>query len=477
MATRPKAQKPRPAPRPAPVVPTKPNAAPGITRATPAIAIAPVPVVEVKSTSPKKKEELTLGKKMGAGSLTISVIFHAILLILAAFLILKIVPKNDPVVDFMPNGGGGGSPGEKISQRKRAMVNPVDISRVAAQGVTSNFTLPPPDNSSMASVGALSSGGISGGLGGSGSGGGRGDGKGTGFGSGMGPGLGGGNGNANPFGMLDPNANGLVGVFYDTKQDTKRKDTGIDSSKIHQVLINFTTRGWDQKTLSTKYYQAPHKLSQTRVFMPMISADVAPAAFGCDKEVKGKHWIVVYRGTVIAPKSGKFRFVGAADDALVVRFNRQNVFDYGFRFGSVEFHINSKSNQLIKGGNPGKELESQLKRAKGIEYPIAHYQYDTTPTYNQALGGLAIGPQFEVRANSSYPIEILISEVPGGNFGAILLIEEMGADYKTTSGGAPILPIFRTDSTLPEAKGANLPPFDPNSPIWRVVPGSGLREI
>jgi hypothetical protein len=470
MATRPQAPKPRPATRPAPVM-SKANLAPAAT-----VAAVPVAPTVVKSASPKK-EKLTLGKKMGAGSLTISIIFHAILLILAAFLILKIVPKNEPVVDFMPNGGGGGSPGEKISQRKRAMVNPVDLARVSAQGVQSNFTLPPPDNSNMVSVGALNSGGMSGGLGGSGAGGGRGDGTGTGFGSGMGPGLGGGNGTATPFGMIDPKANGLIGVFYDTKQDTKRKPTNISVPELRELITSFTNRGWDQKILSTKYYQAPHKLSQTRIFMPMISADEAPAAFGCDSEVKGKSWIVIYRGLVVPPKAGKYRFVGAGDDVLVVRFNRQNVFDYGYTLGTVTYHVNGKFKALTKDGSPDKDLESKLKRATGIQYPVEYFRYDTTGTYNNALGGLAIGPEFEVRANTSYPIEILISEIPGGYFGANLLIQEMGTSYKKTSNGTPILPLFRADATLPEAKGKDLPPFDPKSPIWKVVPGSGLREI
>ncbi|MFD0894345.1 hypothetical protein KBB96_06770 [Luteolibacter ambystomatis] len=142
-------------------------------------------------------------KKLGGGSLSISIIVHAILLSIGVIWIFQVMPAQKAAdIDFLPKGGGGGSPGVKeVSNRKqRATMTAANMPRMAAKGASSSFVLPEPEaTSAMTSLGALSSGSLSGGLGGSGSGGGRGDGNGTGFGSGSGAGLGGGAGGMKPF--------------------------------------------------------------------------------------------------------------------------------------------------------------------------------------------------------------------------------------------------------------------------------------
>ncbi|HEX7261910.1 MAG TPA: hypothetical protein VF258_08855, partial [Luteolibacter sp.] len=71
-------------------------------------------------------------------------------------------------------------------------------------------------------------------------------------------------------------------------------------------------------------------------------------------------------------------------------------------------------------------------------------------------------------------IQILISEVPGGSFGAYLLMEEMGVTYQKASSGAPILPLFRMDGSVPAtSKG---PPFDPNGLIWKPGTSKGAER-
>jgi len=394
-------------------------------------------------------------RKLGGGSLSLSIIVHAIILIIGIFWIFQIIPEKKPDVDFMPKGGGGGQPGAKseTNMKKRATMTTMNAPRLAAKGTSSIFTLPEPDPASaMSSVGALGSTGLSAGLGGSGSGGGKGNGKGKGFGDGMGPGLGGGAGGMSPFGMLNPNANALVGVFYDTKQDQKHKATGMNPQQIVGVIQDFTTRGWNQKTLAAKYYQASRKLYQTKMYIPLMAADAAPKAFECDQEVQPRLWIAIYRGNVSPPKSGKFRFIGASDDALVVRFNRQNVFDHGFVRGTTGLH--------------------------GIEkgQPPLSYKYSSTPHYNNNIGGFAAGPEFEVRAGTTYPIEILISEVPGGYFGAALMIQESGVEYPKDPAGGPILPLFRLDNGVPEQNKPNAPPFDPQGPVWKLVPSTLMER-
>jgi len=357
----------------------------------------------------------------------------------------------------MPKGGGGGQPGAKAetNMKKRATMTTMAAPRLAAKGASSTFTLPEPDPASAtSSVGAIGSTGMAAGLGGSGSGGGKGNGKGKGFGDGMGPGMGGGVGPMSPFGMIKPNANALIGTLYDMKQDPQHKPTGMTKPKLVSIIQDFTARGWNERTLAANYFQASKKLYQTRIYIPLMSADAAPKAFDCDKEVQPSHWLVIYRGNVTPPKSGRFRFVGHSDDVLVVRLNRQNVFDQGYSAGTTGLHGFTKAN------------------------PEVFYTYPDNAHYNGVRGGYSVGPVFEAHAGTSYPIEILISEVPGGYFGASLLLQEEGVEYSKCSTGAPILPLFRLDATLPEPNKPEAPPFDPQGAVWKLVSGGLMsRDI
>lgn len=351
---------------------------------------------------------------------------------------------------------------------------PSGASRVVAQGMESGFTLPEPEQSRlMDSVGVLGSGGLSGGLGGSGSGGGRGDGEGTGTGSGTGPGLSAGlAGLTNPFGMTQPTANSLVGVFYDTKQDAQGKSLGVDATKTIEMIVDFTTKGWNEKLLQ-KYYRAPKTLHQTKLYIPMTPAHIAPAAFGCGPEVEPMCWVAIYRGTVTPPKTGRYRFVGCCDDVMVVRFNRKNVFDHGYILGTSGVWV-PHALPVLRGELKDGHFDKLVRKGGVMKIPITFYQYDTTQNFNTALSGMAVGPAFDAKAGEPYPIEILLSEIPGGNFSASLMIEEVGVEYEKASTGAPILPIFRLDNTLPPPpNGAdNAPPYDPKGPVWKVLPST-----
>ena len=117
-------------------------------------------------------------------------------------------------------------------------------------------------------------------------------------------------------------------------------------------------------------------------------------------------------------------------------------------------------------------IKKELRKA-GIykNFPVPMYKYTGMNHWNNALGGLATGAEFTVEANKVYPIEILVSEIPGGEMGAILLIEEIGAKdvKKDKQFGSPILPLFRTNYALPEPAKGEAPPFDPVGLVWPVV--------
>jgi len=404
-------------------------------------------------------------RRLGGGSLTISIIIHAVVLVLGLFWILNVIPpEKEKVVDFRSSGGkSAGAPGPQ-SEKKRNVSQNRSIQRVAAVNISSSMALPDPvldAGSALQSLGSLGGSMGAGGLGGSGNGGG------IGHGDGLGPGMAPGPVPQNPFGMLSRNPTGLVGTFYDLKQDTDRKSTGISNERTLEVIRDFVTRGWKESMLSKSYFQAPQKLSQTKIYIPAIRAEGAPAAFNCEKEVQPSRWIIVYRGSVTPAKAGRYRFVGAADDVLVVRFNDKHVFDHGYFGGTTGMRLSGNMVKVLKGEEKDRDRERSLKDSP-MKIPVGFYNYDSTRNQNQSIGGLAVGPWFEARPGVEYPIDILLSEIPGGIFSAALMIEREGDSYEKASTGAPILPVFRLDR-LETEEGDNAPPVQKDGPSWKIV--------
>jgi len=424
-----------------------------------------------------EKQKVSFWRKLGGGSLTISLIVHAIILAIGVYLVVQVIPPApEPVVDFAPKSGGGGSSVASPSEKVRVQMPPSNASRIAAKGASSAFTLPEPDTASdMTSLSSLDAGSLSGGMGGKGSGGGSGNGTGLGVGDGMAIGASNGVGIGAVFGTASANKNALIGTFYDLKQTKNRKPTELAEltnyrdiiPKTREIISNFVKQGWNERTFAN-YYQAPQKLYQTRIAMPSLRADEAPKAFNCEKEVTGSRWVVIYRGMVRPPKSGKFRFVGGADDILVVRFDGKNVFDFGYESATANISLNKQLAKIT--GTEDKEWKKS-RRDWIMPEPVEVRNYPTG-LFTKDLGGLAVGKEFEVTGDKDYPIEILVSEIPGGFFCAYLMIEEVGVTYPTTPGGLPLIPFFRTSGDLPRPDG--LPPFNPISPVWTVKPSSNL---
>jgi hypothetical protein len=437
----------------------------------------PIPDSETHSPLVPATPNRSFWQKLGGGSLSISLILHVVLLSIGVIWVFQIIPQESAkVVDFMPNSGGGGSAASEMRVKQHVQMAQPNLSRIIAIGAT-GISIPEPEElTRITSLGGLSSGALAAGQGGNGSGGGKGDGNGLGFGSGLAPGMSTGTGSKNPFGMVNPDKGALVGTFYDLKQTSSREPTNMTDDQMRIELKDIVKRGFKEKVFE-KYFKAPRTLYQTKLHIPVMPAEGAPAAFECEKEVQPRRWIVVYRGAVQAPRTGKFRFVGAGDDMLVVRFNSRPVFDFGYTLSSTGTHMNGRGDDLSgKTDNP--ELAKEIRKLSPMKVPITFYQYTRTPNTNKNIGGFAVGPEFEAKAGQTYPIEILIGEIPGGYFNVSLLIEEIGVNYEKDPGGSPILPLFRVDPSLPnpDLKG-EAPPFDPNGPVWKVVEGGPTADI
>jgi hypothetical protein len=148
--------------------------------------------------------------------------------------------------------------------------------------------------------------------------------------------------------------------------------------------------------------------------------------------------VVLYKGTVTAPKDGSFRFLGKPDDTLAVRFNGQNV--------------------LLA------NLQRQMQS-------VPLFTDKTTPLRED--GDLFIGKWFQVERGKTYPIEILISELPGGYFTACLMIEERGMSYPARTfapvAGKPAYPVFQTKKgiPIPKREQSSLTPPQGAPPKWK----------
>lgn len=210
------------------------------------------------------------------------------------------------------------------------------------------------------------------------------------------------------FGSEKSSGSDLEGIFYDLKQDRRGKRT---FPKYYDVVSDFVEGSWSKNVLK-KYYAADRKLFASTFLIPHRRANEAPGAFQVADEVEPAQWLAHYKGQLVAPKSGKFRFWGFADDVLFVRINKKVVLDGSFK---------------DKDYSDWETKEPELNR----KYRIGN-------------GTLAVGHWFSVNNGDTVDMEVLIGERPGGFFSTYLLIEEDGVDYPKVGNGQPILPMFKT---------------------------------
>jgi hypothetical protein len=270
---------------------------------------------------------------------------------------------------------------------------------------------------------------------------------GTGVGLTGGGGGGGGSGNGgglNLFGLRDSRGSSLRGTFFDLKQTPERQPTPMTVKEYKDAVAHYMQGGMNDTSMSLHYFKGPTPLFATQIFIPRMNASEGPKAFGLAALVQPKLWIAHYKGSVIAPDSGTYHFVGVCDDVLIVRFNGRNVLDCGSLFPT------------------------------GHE-PERYYAFDGLKAMTKGwFKGCGEGDAVTVEAGQAYPIDILIGEWPGGEFKAYLLMRKEGADYKRDSKGNPILPLFRTASAEISVPPDTAPVYEKNGPIWKTTGASDL---
>jgi hypothetical protein len=410
-------------------------------------------------------------KRIGGDGLVVSLVIHLGLLILFGAWVVSSwtdTAKTDP--ETFATGAGGGAAGEraKIFEHKLQPKNAKNLTKNAARITTRspNSTLALPDlpaTSAPSLTTGLSGGGSSKGFGG-GSGGGIGSGKGVGVGNGR-----------NFVGLFGAKfgAPGLIGTFYDLKQDTDRKATDMmgsnpevigDPGNANAVRLfvkqahAFVDARWSEQKLRG-FYQAPEKLVATQFFIPRRSANAAPEAYGVASQVRPSRWLAHYKGRIKAPVTGKFRFVGFGDDLLVVRWDNKVALDAGYDAPSVD------AVTVVHGDDPVRGYDDFSGKPK-----IPIYDYHGAPP-----GGgppFRAGPWIDVVAGSTYAVEVLVGETPGGVFHCHLGIEVSTGQKKNNEyQGDRSIRLFKIGA-------GELPPeiADGSGTGWQMNPGDWLFQ-
>ena len=291
-----------------------------------------------------------------------------------------------------------------------------------------------------------------------------------------------GDGRGNMVGMLQ-------GVFYDLKQNRNRQTSdefrGVPSGdwvearvpptlKIMQSFVNgawqrsYDNEGRVHYPALDKFYSSPVRLWTSCFYTDSeIRAALAPQYFECEKEVTPAAWVCIYSGNVVAPFSGKFRFLGTADDVILVRFNKEIVLDYGWAsYTAGSFFYGAGASDLSR----LKESSSNSVRSRSPLYSKHRLEvYEraggSNPAYNLAKGAV-----ITVKEGEIYPIEILISEMPGGSYFQALYIEQLDDNGQPIDPNPDTRPLFRTTLDLPEKQPSlPFPQFPPYGPVFRVV--------
>jgi hypothetical protein len=243
--------------------------------------------------------------------------------------------------------------------------------------------------------------------------------------SGMGDGLGDGIGDGfdmmpsikevTTFGSEQSIGNDFVGTFYDLNRDRNGRNVpALDQSRYMDIVNSFLNSDWQTSRL-TPYYQSPKKLYATTFMMPMMPSILAPYAFGED-ETGGFFWLAHYKGQLVHKEGITFRFVGKADDILIVRVNGEIV-------------LIANHDEWI------------------YRRPIGQWQSSSADSRKWRVGGsyAIVGDWITLEPGVPLEMEVLIGEIPGGGFGAMLCVQEEDVEYERSYGGGIILPIFKTE--------------------------------
>lgn len=233
------------------------------------------------------------------------------------------------------------------------------------------------------------------------------------------------------FGGTKPSAGALMGIFYDLKQDQKQQPTDVKINGFSPIVAEFLEKGWDESVLN-RYFRATRPLYTGQMWVPKMQANSAPRAFGVADLVRPTLWLVHYKGQVSAPRDGRYRFVGIADNTLCAAIDGETV---------LLSYIQGTEIRLPGWSNPDRS--------------DAHTPFRREQAFN--------GKWFQAKKGQILDLDLLVGERPGGSFYAFLMIEREGESYPAGPGGGRLIPPFQLQRNRLQAQY-------PHAVIWTGHP-------
>lgn len=250
-------------------------------------------------------------------------------------------------------------------------------------------------------------------------------------------------GGSGGFGSSDSASGGLAGKLYDFKQspdgDEIRYDLADREEFVDRVLRLQRSR-FSASSLR-RHFVAPNSLYLTHLAIPDSNASAGPEYFGAKDSIKPSGWMAHYRGRVVVPKSGTYRFSGLGDDYLVVMVNgRERLVAC---WGDIQARVAGRWDPT----EPSGQFTSPMPGMK-----------------------LMFGDWISLKEGDVIDLDLAIGERPGGKVGFVLHIEEKGVEYRKAPDGRPILPLFTTVPFSDEERSRLTSAFGAYEFEWDNVP-------
>lgn len=365
-------------------------------------------------------------------SITIALLAIALAAIsLAYFILPSLVGDKQPIVTYS-RGPDGPEPNERPRKQPSVSRRPSAPSSSAARVISVNsesaVAIPVPDYTpSEASVDF-----------------GNGDDFGNGW-SGVSEGDGGG---GSGFGSSGAIIGALKGCLYDFKQRSDGKPLPYDSAKASDYVDKAVRvqRSRFEEHAFERYFRAPKELYLTHLAIHFSPAAAGPEYFGAKDMIRPTGWMATYRGRIVAPETGTYRFRGVGDDYLVVFVDKR------LTLVGCWPDIQPAVAGRWDPGKPSGSLRSPL---------------GTAP--------LVYGDWINLRAGVPVDIAIGIGERPGGMVGFVLEVEQKGVDHRTDANGRKILPLFTTHAFTEEQRKQITSEFKDYEFDWANVPVFGVK--
>ncbi len=227
------------------------------------------------------------------------------------------------------------------------------------------------------------------------------------------------------FGSSEQKNAAVIGIFYDFKQTPRLEPIKRRKDNFSEIVDVFVSGGFDESSLS-EFFRATRPLYATRIWMPRMKAETAPKEFGVGDIVAPRQWIAHYKGQVLPPVAGTYRFLGWSDDVLVVGLD-----------GKVVLVANHPGTKL--------PLTGWTQKEKSVPYRGARQIF--------------VGDWFTVSKDEVLDLDVVVGERPGGEFLAHLLIQNK------EDGPEAIGPFRVTEDPTPGLREDAVEPV-----AWRAIP-------